>query len=388
METPEEKTVVEKQEPTPQEKYLDEIGFEKLAVTEPIEKTDEVAEPIVEDEKEKKPEEALLKETPEFDYDKFTAGRVKSKEELDNIFTEHDTIKKEYEPTKKKLTELEAQINELQNKNPFGENEVLYKVHKLAEETGRKDYDFLLKVVATDTATISDLQALETVELLDNSEIYKGKEHLLSRSLMEQYNISKPDDFDDLEPDEQKKINDRIEINEIKMAKDAKIARQRLNDFQTKYKYEKVDPETVKLQMKEKEDKFIEKWRPTTLNIEENFKSIKLNDGDFDYEIPIREEDKAIQQQVLAEMVGYIFTQGLELNDTTVSQVKTLMDERYFALNKKFIIKKIAEQAREMTDAQWKKVVNNTKPLKKEVEPKEITKSPQDLAIERLENEK
>lgn len=323
----------------------------------------------------------------QFDWDKATKGRVKSEDELNNIFTEHETIKKDYEPLKEKYSKLEKEYEQARNANPFEGDETLYKVHKLAKELNRNDYQFLINIAQSDFKTMSDFDTLKTQELFENGEIYKGKERLLDRSLMERYDISKPEDFDDLEPEEQQKINDRVAINEIKMAKDAKIARQKLEEIQSKYKFEAVDPKAKEQAEQARKEKFVSTWKVPYQAIEKEFTSIKVEGSKGVYEIPIRDEDKAIRDQVIAAGANYIYDNNIDYTPENIQDVKQKMSDLYITLNRKFYADKLVEIGHNMSDEEWQKSVHNPSPVKIEGKRQEIKKTPEDEAIEKLQNE-
>lgn len=382
-ETPDTQQQETTKEPTPQEKALMGMGLmDKPVVTEEV--IDEKDKPDIKDIPEPKKEPEKKVETPPTDWAKITGGKINSDAELEEALTAREKIK-EYESYKDKYSQLETEHNKLKSANPFAGNEALYKVSKLAEELNTQNYGFLFNIVQSDFKGMSALEVLKTKELLDNSEIYAGKEHLIEQGLLEQYSIEKPGDYDDLEPDEQKRIDDKVAINTIKMEKAAKVARTYLSELQSKYKPEAVDTEAIQKESKEKLENFVTQWKPTYQSIERDFTKISVDVDGIDFEIPIREEDAALKKQVFEEAAGYLVAQGLELNDKNIEHLRDVIIDRYISLNKKFVFKKIGEIAREITDEQWRKKVHNPSAIKTDIKVTETELTPEEKAIRKLQ---
>jgi len=379
----ESQTEEKKVEITPQDQIMMDMGImEKPAETPTAEKPAEVpAEKPMET-----PETPAEQIQNQFDWEKATKGKVKTEDELNTIFTEHETIKKDYTPLKENFEKLQKDYERVKNSNPFEGDETLYKAHKLAKELNRTDYQFLINIVQSDFTAMSDFDVLKTKELLENGEIYKGKENLLDGSLIDHYNISKPEDFEELEESEQKKINDRVAINELKMAKDAKAARLNLQEIQGKYKFEAVDPKVKEQQEQDKKDKFVSTWKTPYQSIAKEFTSIKIEGSKGVYEIPIREEDAAIRDQVIAAGANYLYDKNLEYTQENIQDVKEKMADLYVTLNRKFYADKLVEIGHNMSDEEWQKSVHNPTPIKIESQRQEIKKTPEDEAIEKMQN--
>jgi hypothetical protein len=370
----------QQKEPTPQEKTMMDMGL--MDKPEVVENPDEKVEQKKETTEVKIPEKKV--ETSTTDWAKITGGKINSDAELEEALTAREKIK-EYEPYKEKYSQLEAEHAKLKTTNPFAGNEPLYKVSKLAEELGRNDYGFLFNIVQSDFKSMPALEVLKTKELLDNPEIYSGKEYLLDKGLLEQYNIEKPEDYDQLEPDEQKRIDDKVALNTIKMEKAAKMARTYLSELQEKHKPEVVDTEKVQQEQKAKLENFVTQWKPTYQSVEKEFTKISIDVDGADFEIPIREEDAALKKQVFEEAAGYLVAQGLELNDKNIEHLKDVIIDRYISLNKKFVFKKIGEIAREMTDEQWRKRIHNPSAIKTDIKVAETEMTPEQKAIKALQ---
>jgi hypothetical protein len=172
------------------------------------------------------------------------------------------------------------------------------------------------------------------------------------------------------------------------MERAAKDARNKLSDLQSKYKYEVVDPVKAKEAQDKVEQDFVNSWRPVIMPITENFKSIKVGGKDSPYEIPIREEDGKIAQQVFSEISDYLFSAGKKVSDENIAELKSLMKTRYIQLNEAYVFQKVGEIARAMEASEWNKLIHNSKPLKSSTEHKEVTLTPQDAYFEKVKNEK
>ena len=328
-------------------------------------------------------EEPEIPEVADVDWIKITDGKLKSKDDLENIFEERQKYA-DYEPLKQKYSQLEQEYQKVKN-NPYAENETLYKVSKLAEELKRNDYGFLFNIAQSNFKEMSDFDVLKTKELLDNPEIYNGKEHLLDKGLLEQYAINKPEDYDELTDDEKRRIDDKVEINTIKMAKEAKQARQHLMDLQSKYKPEAVDTEALQKQNDDKLKTFVAQWKPTYQSLEKDFTKISINVDDHVFDVPVREEDAALKKQVFEEAAAYLVAQGLEFTDQNIQQLKDVIEDRYISLNKKYIFKKIGEMSRDMTDDIWRKKVNNPSHQRTDTKPADVELTPEQKAIKKLQ---
>lgn len=369
---------------TPQEKALQDMGLMEKSPQPEIK-----FEPKAEDAKEpKEPKEPKAKkevrEQPAVKWEDITKGRIKSEQELEDLLTKYETYK-DYEPLKQKYSDLEQEYTKLKSANPFAGNEPLYKVSKLAEELKRNDYGFLFNIVQSDFKEMSDLEVLKTKELLDNPEIYNGKEYLLDKGLIEQYNIQKPEDYEDLSEAEQKRIDDKVAINMIKMAKDAKSARQYLSDLQGKYTPENIDHEAVKKQGEEKLQNFVTQWKPTYQSLEKDFTKVTIETDGHTYDVPVRDEDKAIKEQVFKEAAAYLVAQGFEVNDANIKHLKDVIEDRYISLNKKYIFKKVGEISRDMADDVWRKKVNNPSSQRTDTQQHDVELTPEQIAINKLQ---
>jgi hypothetical protein len=320
------------------------------------------------------------------DFDKVLKERFENKEKFDAHFNEFDELRK-------KLTALETENEELKKSpEPFDGAEHYIKLNAVGKKLGIKDFGLLERLNPENLEKMSDLEVVKFKRLIDEPD-YKGREHILDRRLSDKYSVTKPEDYDDMTPEEKKKFDSEAEDREFDLKKDAKKAREDLsktwNDAEAVLP-KKQTPEDAKKQHEARVRETITKWKsPVERDVTEAVSKVKmeipLDKGKIPFELEIPETMKQAQEDVLKMMVEHVFVNRLEPTHENVAKVKEMAADIFFIRNKDFMLGKFAETVRKMTDEQWRTMTHNPSALAGvDTKGKEQKKTPEQEAIDKL----
>jgi hypothetical protein len=346
-------------------------------------KTDKTDKPVVSDGE--KPVETPEVKPELSDYEKFSGGRFKTKEDFDAHLNDYDGIKT-------KATTLEKEVAELKKvsaANPRIDDAELIKIHTLSKKLNTKDYGLIGRLAPDNLSKMSDLDVVKMGTLMDDPD-YKGREHILDRRLSEKYTAQKPSDYDDMDADEKKKYDLEAEDRAFELSKDAKKIRDKFatmwNDAEAELPKAKTD-----LELKEEYDKKVSdvttKWRAPVEEIKTALGKIKLNipvgKSKMDFEVEIPESMLEQQEQVLAMVVEHVFVGDIQPTAESINEVKSMAMNIFFINNKEYIMGQFAEKVRAMSEEQWRKSVINPSGLKEHdagIKEQQLTPEEQQIA--------
>lgn len=335
-------------------------------------KTDETVsnEAVIVEEKpvvaEEKPSEKPEGKVELSDYEKFSGGRFKTKEDFDAHINEYDGIKT-------KATTLEKEVAELKKisaANPKIDDAELIKIHALSKKLNTKDYGLIGKLAPENITKMSDLDVIKMGTLMDDPD-YKGREHILDKRLSEKYSVQKPADYDDMDPDEKKVYDLEAEDRAFELSKDAKKIREKFTkvweDAEAELPKGKTDAE-IKAEYDERVQKVQTNWRTPVEEIKGALGKIKFDipvgKTKMDFEVEIPESMLEQQEAVLSMVVEHVFDKDLSPSAEVINDVKAMAMNIFFINNKEYIMGQFAEKVRAMSEEQWRKSVINPSGLK------------------------
>lgn len=299
--------------------------------------------------------------------EKYTKGKFKSVEEIDNHFSE-------YEGLKEKTSTLEAQIAELKkvtSANPL-EDDAEYLTYKnLSRIFNTKDHSMLDRINPESLNAMSDLEVIKLKSVLDDPD-YKGKESILDRSLKRMYKVELPSDYDDMTPEEKKEADLEVEEAQFKLSKDAKKAREELNtkrqeaikEIPKKKSAEEVDADT-----KKRVETLQKDWtKPLQEEVLPAMSKFSYKEGEEIIEVPIPESLKEAKNAIMAQVIDIIYANDLKptkelIEDMRVRAYKTFIGENHEVIMAE-VAKSAAGIARKMEASKWQTSTWNSSALK------------------------
>lgn len=333
-------------------------------------------EPSPEDKKEppvtleKKPEEA--NENPEEEgkfFEKYTAGKIKSKTEFDAFFGEVDTHKKTIEELTSKNSRLEEKIKG----NPFGANEELFRLSKLSEKLETKDYGMLARLNPETMKDLSDIEVMKLKMVLDNPS-FRDNQAVLDRRLGKKYSVAKPENLDDLDPDEKANYDLEVKDKEFELKEDAKKIRKELSALWNDVDLPKQKTED---ELKAENDKLVvdiaNEWTPAIKDTDASLKKMEFNipvdKGEFKVSVDVPENMKKEVERILNASLGYVFNGRMKATPENVESVKSFAVKSFIAENFPYIMGEVVRKFSELSEQERMKIYHNSSALNKHQDP-------------------
>lgn len=314
-----------------------------------------------------KPEDQVK---PEF-FEKVSKGRFKSQEDFEKHLTEHDELKKIADDYKVKVSELEK----IKNENPFADREDLLRIDALARKFNTKDYGLVSRLNPEILKSMPPLELLKLRDTIENPD-YHGKQSVLDRRLSKKYVVEKPENYDEMDPEEKKTYDDEAADREFDLNRDAKSARAELEahwngvEIPKRKSKEEIDQEN-----EARNQRIAKEWVPTLTELKNSLRTIvsvipKGKDQSEEITISIPEDKVVGLDEIFNIAHDHINKADLAASKENIEQLKASARAMFIAKNYEYIIAEIASKAavkaRSMSDEEWSKSTHNPSALRTE----------------------
>jgi hypothetical protein len=308
-------------------------------------------------------------ETPAYDFSKYHS-KFKSQQDIDDFFSNTETIHTEYSKTKQQLDAIKQHnmelLREVEKRKYNIDDEETYKLYQLRKATGIKDYGLLSKIITTDADSLGELEAIKLARLVEDPD---ADINILDRSLSRKYTPRLPKEYADKEDfdanaSEREKEDyalDEQELNDQRRI-DSRNAKRTIKEKSASIKMPEIEtPE----QQQAKNKELLEKWQKPWKELTEGLNKLTVevptgkNKEKYTMDIDIPEEAAAIIANGLAE---YIVKNRIASDEEGISNIRKMATDAVWHIPeaRNHIVGDIAAKARLVEAREWDKQVHNS----------------------------